>query len=451
VSAGQEDTARHEIVIIRSRGGGEDAAHHGGVWKIAYADFMTAMMAFFLVMWLINATDEKTLTQVATYFNPIRLADRATSPKGLHSMDATSKEHDDPKQKSNENKQSSQTSTKSEQGKSQHSEDVLFSDPYGVLTKIAAQADQGPVRSTVGSPKQGEATFATGEAYRDPFDPQYRQEVTTRGSIQVPTHGDSVNGNEFKAEPDGGDPATAQAPRVGDATDPRVGDATDPRVGDATDPKVGDATDPRAGDLADVDKVVPAVDPKLAAKTPGTATYDGPSDKEKFEALKAKLEADEKRVGDKAAAELEQQIAKAIDTTTLKAIPGIDVRFEADGVLITLTDQFDFGMFAISSAEPRPETIVVMDKIAEVLKARGERIIVRGHTDGRPFKSKTYDNWRLSTARAHMAYHMLVHGGLDAKRVERVEGYADRQLKVPSDSGAAPNRRIEILLRAATP
>ena len=52
------------------------------MWKIAYADFMTAMMAFFLVMWLINSTDKKTLTQVATYFNPMRLTDKRPTPKG---------------------------------------------------------------------------------------------------------------------------------------------------------------------------------------------------------------------------------------------------------------------------------------------------------------------------------------------------------------------------------
>jgi chemotaxis protein MotB len=35
-----------------------EGAHHGGAWKVAYADFMTAMMAFFLLMWLLNATTE---------------------------------------------------------------------------------------------------------------------------------------------------------------------------------------------------------------------------------------------------------------------------------------------------------------------------------------------------------------------------------------------------------
>lgn len=44
--------------------------HHGGAWKVAYADFVTAMMAFFLLMWLLNATPAKTISGLAEYFAP---------------------------------------------------------------------------------------------------------------------------------------------------------------------------------------------------------------------------------------------------------------------------------------------------------------------------------------------------------------------------------------------
>ena len=44
--------------------------HHGGAWKVAYADFVTAMMAFFLLMWLLNATTEDQRKGIADYFNP---------------------------------------------------------------------------------------------------------------------------------------------------------------------------------------------------------------------------------------------------------------------------------------------------------------------------------------------------------------------------------------------
>lgn len=57
------------IIIKRKKVvGGE--GHHGGAWKVAYADFVTAMMAFFLLMWLLNATTEKQRKGIADYFNP---------------------------------------------------------------------------------------------------------------------------------------------------------------------------------------------------------------------------------------------------------------------------------------------------------------------------------------------------------------------------------------------
>ncbi len=46
------------------------AGHHGGAWKVAYADFVTAMMAFFLLMWLLSVTDEETRLGLADYFSP---------------------------------------------------------------------------------------------------------------------------------------------------------------------------------------------------------------------------------------------------------------------------------------------------------------------------------------------------------------------------------------------
>ena len=65
--AGQSNAA--PVIIKRKKvvsGGG----HHGGAWKVAYADFVTAMMAFFMLMWLLGATTEKQRKGIADYFNP---------------------------------------------------------------------------------------------------------------------------------------------------------------------------------------------------------------------------------------------------------------------------------------------------------------------------------------------------------------------------------------------
>ena len=63
------DEALRPIIIKKKKvisGGG----HHGGAWKVAYADFVTAMMAFFMLMWLLNATTEKQRKGLADYFSP---------------------------------------------------------------------------------------------------------------------------------------------------------------------------------------------------------------------------------------------------------------------------------------------------------------------------------------------------------------------------------------------
>ena len=63
------ENARPIIIkkIKKVSGGG----HHGGAWKVAYADFVTAMMAFFLLLWLLNATTEEQRKGIAEYFSPI--------------------------------------------------------------------------------------------------------------------------------------------------------------------------------------------------------------------------------------------------------------------------------------------------------------------------------------------------------------------------------------------
>ena len=63
-------SAQSNAPIIIKRKKVVAGGHHGGAWKVAYADFVTAMMAFFLLMWLLNATTEKQRKGLADYFSP---------------------------------------------------------------------------------------------------------------------------------------------------------------------------------------------------------------------------------------------------------------------------------------------------------------------------------------------------------------------------------------------
>jgi chemotaxis protein MotB len=78
---GKLDSRKNGVTIIR-REEVVEGGHHGGAWKVAYADFVTAMMAFFLLMWLLNATTEDQRKGLADYFSPNNLLSHASSGTG---------------------------------------------------------------------------------------------------------------------------------------------------------------------------------------------------------------------------------------------------------------------------------------------------------------------------------------------------------------------------------
>ena len=70
------------IVVKRVKKGGH-GGHHGGAWKVAYADFVTAMMAFFLLLWLLSATTDEQKKGIADYFSPASLAKSHSGSGGV--------------------------------------------------------------------------------------------------------------------------------------------------------------------------------------------------------------------------------------------------------------------------------------------------------------------------------------------------------------------------------
>lgn len=69
----KKKTDKPPVIIIKKGGKRRKAAHHGGAWKVAYADFTTAMMCFFLVMWLLGITSEEQKQSLSRYFGPTGL------------------------------------------------------------------------------------------------------------------------------------------------------------------------------------------------------------------------------------------------------------------------------------------------------------------------------------------------------------------------------------------
>ena len=79
--AGKKDRKGKGEIVIRKEEVVE-GGHHGGAWKVAYADFVTAMMAFFLLMWLLNATTEEQRKGLADYFSPNAVLSHSSSGVG---------------------------------------------------------------------------------------------------------------------------------------------------------------------------------------------------------------------------------------------------------------------------------------------------------------------------------------------------------------------------------
>ena len=400
MSLSDSDDRKREIIIVKRGGGEEEHGHHGGVWKIAFADFMTALMCFFLVMWLVNATNEETKAAVASYFNPMTLVDAAPSSRGLSDPGETQSDETSDRRSNNSADEPSDTShaqggpgqmvnSADSADVEQTSDQHLFADPYAVLAEIAAQTAQLQnisAKGDGGAQISGPATGAQGgESYRDPFAPDF-------WSQEVASAEDDAELDVFRQ------PQPDLLP-----VEPELADIMDDVVQQA-------AAEAPAPETPEVDEGVDTATKALAQQ-------------------------------------IRDEIMEAFGRDSALN-QTISVTTRAQGILISLTDELNYGMFEVGSAVPQGELVRAMETIGRTLNEHTGRISINGHTDGRPFRSANYDNWRLSTARAHSAYYMLVRGGVEERRIREVSGFADRELKIADDPFADANRRIEILLEA---
>ena len=434
-----------QIVVVRRRSALEEE-HHGGAWKIAFADFMTAMMAFFLVLWIISATDKNTKTIIARYFNPVKVEEPARAQKGIHGA-LEPGPAPEPRNGAKPHPEEGETADKppSEPGeatpkaaKSGHraevapsdpatpmptmSEDELFSDPRASLDRISgAPPPPRPGADSSSAPLSGfgDVSPSSDESLRDPF---------------RPLGNDRAARDAARADP--GAPA-------GKPGDERSAVISEPSLeaGSQGQKNRGstqqDVPQPRPAPEAPKPKAPPesAPTPMKSEAAPAGDARTPPPDATRAHAA-ALL------------AELKNRLGPEAPSTPG---PQLDVQATDEGILISLTDRKNFSMFPIGSAEPQRRVVRMMDAIATSLESTPGAIVVRGHTDAHPYRSAHYDNWRLSSARAQMAYYMLNRAGIPEKRFERIEGFADHRLKDPAKPLAAENRRIEILLREAKP
>ena len=476
---------KNEIIIVKRHKGDHDGAH-GGAWKIAYADFMTAMMAFFLIMWLVNAANEETKAAVASYFNPIKLTSEVPPDEGVQTP-KRAKDKTESKEEIKDTKDGKSADKDGDPGKDSESDAEMeqvksseadyFENPYSVIAEIAQETEDKAnisLRGDGGANDAGPGTGADGgEAFKDIFDPDFwtqQIEISKTSPANasdvpaetagLPGDGEVINADNpdsaFKGTEDEGDKHSGEQIKGDLKAGEGITDKSDEGDKDKKEAKDKDhkqdkTTDKDKDGQSDKDRLGKTDKDKLG-KTDQALL--GQTDKQllaKFDKNKdGKI--DEKELAEakaeKAAADLQAALRKALGDKAGYLAEGLIVQPAEGGMLISVTDQIKTPMFRSGSAIPTKETVIAMDTIAKLLKSRKGQIAVRGHTDGRPYKSTTYDNWRLSTARAQSAYFMLTRAGVDQDRVSQISGFADHRLKFPKDPLNPGNRRIEILLQA---
>lgn len=323
-----------------------EPAPHSGAWKVAYADFVTAMMAFFLVMWLINATTEAQRRGLANYFAP-------TNSLSFHSSGS---------------------------GK-----------PFGGHTPFSSGQDVS---------NEGAVQAITGKAEPEP-------NATPDATVKTP-------GSEAKGAGDGGAKSDAGGVRTPRAS----GHAVTPLPGPAARP----ASWPAGPDVG-----APALPPTPSA--PAAAREEA--------ALQG------------AAAAIRKAIAADPGLARLSVHFAVDVT--ARGLRIQILDGKRRPMFAFGSAELTAPARAFLARLAPILARLGNPVAISGYTDAAPYRGRGMSNWELSADRANMTRRLLVAGGLAAKAISRVSGYADRDLLLPADPLAAANRRVAMLVLRSGP
>jgi chemotaxis protein MotB len=254
--------------------------HHGGAWKVAYADFVTAMMAFFLLMWLLNATTEKQRKGISDYFNPTIPVNRISGG-----------------------------------GDGAFGGDSVFAE------ETLAHTGTGAVSDTAASP-----------------------------------------------------PAKVSSETEGMADSDAEG---------------------AADDLDDVEKAL---------------------------------------------------LARGGESPTMeRLLQHVVTRVTDEGLVIEIFDLPEAPLFDADTDRPTPVTQEIAGLIAEVLAFTTNEIAVNGHLRSYPVTLIDNPVWSLSADRAQATRGLLENAGVDAARMQRIAGFADRKLAA-TDPQADRNNRIEIIL-----
>ena len=388
------------LIVKKKKGGGGGDGHHGGAWKVAYADFVTAMMAFFLLMWLLNATSEEQRKGIADYFSPqIPISESSSGGRSVFG------------------------------GESAVSANTMARDGRGGTTDADGKGDGDQ-----------EGVSAPDPATVDPF-------VNAIAHRRAELEFQEAKRQAAEAEA----LAAAEAAALKAAEEAAALAAEEALLAEAA--AEDDAPQIEAKDETDVLKMLEdgAMETADAVEGPGAGGYQPPED---FKI--ADREALEKALSDPNLSDQDRTAMVAAFEAIEEAdregelLQHLAMRVTPEGLLIEIAETAKTPLFSSGSAKPSEIMTALMQAIAPAIAELENRVAIVGHTDGRPFAAGSRrNNWTLSAERADAARRLLEEAGLAPRRLARISGAADRDPLV-EDVYAPENRRIGLTLLRAT-
>ena len=408
-----------DTIIKKVKKGGH-GGHHGGAWKVAYADFVTAMMAFFLLLWLLNATTEEQKMGISNYFDPTAISRSSRSGSG-GVLGGTS-------------------ITVPGALKSPSSPPML-----SLPVASRPQAEQTDEQQ----PDSDDENTRGSEFGKEDMDGQTGNNTAFTGQYdQRPGSDDGSVGNELGRFGERFGDAGGEKDERGDAMYVgREGVPGDQRGQVADDGQTGgllDSEGEQRGGVEAGDRPNRGGEIQLSDKGGGRDDVN-PADlsEQQLEQLRAEAE---KRAFERIAEELRQALQQSPDLFKLQE--NLVVDNTPQGLRIQLVDQDKNPMFPAGSSDMSGQARQLMALVSRVLdKLPDKKIIISGHTDATPFANQSSrTNWELSTERANASRRALINAGLDPARIGGIIGKADTDPLVGDDPFSPRNRRISIVV-----
>jgi len=447
-------------IIIKWKKAGHAGAH-GGAWKVAYADFVTAMMAFFLLLWLLNVSSKETKSAIADYFTPFSMAQttsggggffggKTQAPPGANKAPVSALTTFAPDEGlpglsavSAENATTKDEPEFQEQPTPPAPGELQNPDLKAAMTKLSAAVDEFSkdmemLRDSYPQPRPDEN--------RSQFQ-QRLQKAAERLGQPGQRAGETLS--EFATRVDeaarkaSGEKLALAAAGVGKTVGGGVpGSASGSGAG--AGPGSGSGSGAGAGSGAGSGSGGSAGGAGSGAGAgAGAGTSAGGVDGTGVGA--AGSDSGERQQFVKIAQDLRQAVAFNPQLKEMGESLMVDII--PDGLRIQLADQDKLPMFPTGSTDMGPQARALLDAVAAKVRGLPNRITVTGHTDNRPFRAgSSRDNWDLSAKRAAATLRQLEAAGVSSDRFDTIVGRADREPLVANRPDAAVNRRVTIIV-----